>query len=175
MMQYSGLSEVAADFFSHQYRAFWATLKHTSVTSAPWLPQILNWFTNLHLQSNLYVQCCTAPFCRIWGKQVIFLMTFYGPVTGFSLRGGWRLKWLSQGFYWLPKILSCSIQYRIYSRHLDNSPPYLFQNFNKYNLVPIVVFKNLWMTGKQCRPKWDAAFCGISSGSTLFAHARLSS
>ena len=34
--------------------------------------------------------------------------------------------------------------------------------------------KNCWMSGKQCRPWWDATFCGISSGSTLFAQASLS-
>ena len=27
------------------------------------------------------------------------------------------------------------------------------------------------MSGKQCRPRCDTAFCGISSGSTLFAQA----
>ena len=31
------------------------------------------------------------------------------------------------------------------------------------------VSKNSLMSGKQCRPRWDAAFCSISSGSTLFA------
>ena len=36
-------------------------------------------------------------------------------------------------------------------RHL-NSLPYIILNLNKYNLLPIVVSKNKWMGGKQCRP-----------------------
>ena len=32
-----------------------------------------------------------------------------------------------------------------------NSFPYLFKNFNKYTLLPNVVSKNCWMSGKQCR------------------------
>ena len=31
--------------------------------------------------------------------------------------------------------------------------------------------KNCLMSGKQCRPWWDAAFCSVSSGSTLLAQA----
>ena len=52
--------------------------------------------------------------------------------------------------------------------------PYFFLNFNKYNLLPNIVSKNCWMSGKQCRPWRDAAFCGVLSGSTLFAQACLS-
>ena len=33
---------------------------------------------------------------------------------------------------------------------------------------------NCWMSGKQRRSWWDVAFCGVSSGSTLFAQACLS-
>ena len=40
-------------------------------------------------------------------------------------------------------------------RHL-NSLPYFILNLNKYSLLPIAVSKNSWMTGKQCRPWWDA-------------------
>ena len=29
--------------------------------------------------------------------------------------------------------------------------------------------KNSWINGEQCRPKSDAAFCGVWSGSALFA------
>ena len=29
--------------------------------------------------------------------------------------------------------------------------------------------KNCWTSGKQCRPRWDAAFCGVSSGSILYS------
>ena len=35
-------------------------------------------------------------------------------------------------------------------------------------------WKNCWMGGKQCRPWSDAAFCGIWSGTTLFAQVLLS-
>ena len=43
-----------------------------------------------------------------------------------------------------------------------------------YNLLLHCMFVNCWMTGKQCRPWWDATFCSYSSGSTLFAQACLS-
>ena len=39
-------------------------------------------------------------------------------------------------------------------RHL-NSLPYIISYLNKYNLLPIVVSKNNWMGGKQCRPWWE--------------------
>ena len=44
---------------------------------------------------------------------------------------------------------------------------------NKYNLLPDVASKNCWMSGKQCRTGWDAALCGVSSGSALFTQACL--
>ena len=41
-------------------------------------------------------------------------------------------------------------------------------------LLHNVVSKNSWRGGKQCRPWCDAAFCGVLSGSILFAQACLS-
>ena len=46
--------------------------------------------------------------------------------------------------------------------------------FEQGQVTTHVVSKNCWISGKLCRPWWDAAFCGISSGSTLFAQAWLS-
>ena len=51
---------------------------------------------------------------------------------------------------------------------------YLFWNLNKYNLLPDVVPKNHWMSGKQCGLWWDDMFCSISSGFKLFAQVYLS-
>ena len=51
-----------------------------------------------------------------------------------------------------------------------NSLPYLFYNFNKYNLLPDVVSIKCWTSDKQSRPWWATIFYSISSGSTLFAH-----
>ena len=34
--------------------------------------------------------------------------------------------------------------------------------------------ENWWMNGKQCRPWSDVAYCGVWSGSTLFAKVCLS-
>ena len=66
---------------------------------------------------------------------------------------------------------------RIYPKYSNTSTPYhvlIPTTCTKYNLLPNVVSKNCWMSGKQCRPWWDVTFCGISSGFTLFAYACLS-
>ena len=63
-------------------------------------------------------------------------------------------------------------EFQIYPKYLDTSTPH-HTCFNKYNLLPNVVSKNCHMSGKQGRPWWDAAFCSISSGCTLFAQAWL--
>ena len=55
------------------------------------------------------------------------------------------------------------------SKYSDTSAPY--HTLNEYNLLNFVVSKNCWMSGKHCRLWWDAAYCGASSGSTLFAQA----
>ena len=41
--------------------------------------------------------------------------------------------------------------------------------FNMSIWLPVYVPENWWMKGIQCRPWSDAAFCGVWSGSTLFA------
>ena len=41
---------------------------------------------------------------------------------------------------------------------------------NLYNLTHISLASYFWDIGKQYRPRWDSAECGISSGSTLFAY-----
>ena len=76
--------------------------------------------------------------------------------------------------YWL----LCSKEfYHIYPKYSDTSTP--SQTWSKIWTSTIyypilIVSKNCWMSGKQCRPWWDATFCIISSGSTLFAQAWLS-
>ena len=42
---------------------------------------------------------------------------------------------------------------------------------NNFIWLPVDVSKNNWTYGKQYRPRSDAAFCGVWSGSTLFAYA----
>ena len=72
-------------------------------------------------------------------------------------------------------LAACTMLYRIYPKYSDISTPYhTYSKIWTYYLLPDVVPKICWMSGKQCRPKWDAAFCGVSSGSTLFAQACLS-
>ena len=64
---------------------------------------------------------------------------------------------------------------RISPKYSDTSTPYhIVLQSEQYNLLPDVVSKNCWMSGKQCGLWWDAAFCGVSSRSTLFAQACLS-
>ena len=63
-----------------------------------------------------------------------------------------------------------------YLPYLDTSTPYhscpKIWTRTIYRLM--LCLKNYWKSGKQCGPWWDATFCGISSGSTLFAQACLS-
>ena len=49
------------------------------------------------------------------------------PSPGFSLRGSWRPKWLSQILFWPPKILFffVALQYDIYPKYSNTSFPYL--------------------------------------------------
>ena len=46
-----------------------------------------------------------------------------------------------------------------------------FLKFEQTRLLPNVVSQSRCMSGKQCRPWWDATFYGVSSGSTTFAQA----
>ena len=48
---------------------------------------------------------------------------------------------------------------------------FFFFFFTKTYIVDTLFTIRIGQTGlsKQCRPKWDAAFCGVSSGSALFA------
>ena len=54
-------------------------------------------------------------------------------------------------------------------RHLNLLPCFSWK-LNSSSLLPINVTENCWIIGiaKQCRPRSDAAFCSIWSGSTLF-------
>ena len=71
-----------------------------------------------------------------------------------------------------------SFVYRIYPKYWDKLTPYhtcpkhWISSF--HYTVTVAVSKNWWMSGKQCRPWSDAAFCAVWSGSTLFALACLS-
>ena len=65
--------------------------------------------------------------------------------------------------------------YRIYPKYSNTSTPYhTCSNIWTSTIYYPMLCQNCLMSGKQCRPWWDAAFCGVSSGSTLFAPASLS-
>ena len=72
------------------------------------------------------------------------------------------------------KTLRMSAAILLYQMNQSVKECYNALKFYKDNLLPNVVSKNCWMSGKQCRPWWDATYCGISFGSTLFAQACLS-
>ena len=65
--------------------------------------------------------------------------------------------------------------YHIYRKNLDTWTSYrTCSKILTSNLLPHVLCKNCLMRGKRCRPWWDAAYCGVSSGTTLSAQACLS-
>ena len=66
--------------------------------------------------------------------------------------------------------------YHITQKYWDTHTPYYScpKTLNNSIGLCIDMYKNCWMSGKQCRPWSDAMFCGIWSGSTLFAQAYLS-
>ena len=68
------------------------------------------------------------------------------------------------GKFWLNLI---NFGYRIYPKYSHSC------TIDKIILLPKNVW-NCWMSGKQCRPWSDAAFCGVWSGCTLFAQTSLS-
>ena len=73
-----------------------------------------------------------------------------------------------------PKLISIilypkSIGTVFYSEYSDTFTTYhTWSFFNMSILLSVDVFENCWMSGKQCRPRSDAAFRGVWSGSTLF-------
>ena len=65
-----------------------------------------------------------------------------------------------------------NLGYRIYlNSHIPYFLPYM--SLQQVHFTTHECVWNCWMSGKQCRPWSDAAFCGIWSGSTLFAKACL--
>ena len=66
--------------------------------------------------------------------------------------------------------------YRVYSKYWDILIPYFTCPkfwISQFRYL-LICLKYWWMTGKQCRPRSDATFYGIWSGSTLFTEACLS-
>ena len=83
--------------------------------------------------------------------------------------------------FWLKKTLDGAMAlviciYHIYPKYSDTSTPYHScpKIWTRTIYRPMLCLKYYWMSGKQCGPWWDTTFCGISSGSTLFAQACLS-
>ena len=63
----------------------------------------------------------------------------------------------------------------VYLKYWDTLTPYhTWPKIWMSPILPLDTSINYWMSGKQCRPWSDATFCGIRSGSALFAEACLS-
>ena len=59
-------------------------------------------------------------------------------------------------------------------KQTNSSLPCFSYNFNQSVYYLLMCLQYCWMSVKQCRPRSDTTFCGIWSGSTLFAQACLS-
>ena len=87
-----------------------------------------------------------AAFCGIWSGSTLFAKPVGPNTCGYC--GIWAIN--SIGKSWLLTILVLNFEKSLF-------------------YYASMCLKWCWMSDKQCRPRSDAAFCGIWSGSTLFA------
>ena len=110
------------------------------------------------LQFNIII------FHLCFSLRLNILATF---LSLFSCTVAWR-------FDWQPNIIDSTKELftvcRIWPKYWWITPDHTSRKFwtNPF-LLPVDVSENCWTTCKQFRPRSDAAFCGVWSGSTLFA------
>ena len=69
------------------------------------------------------------------------------------------------------------VYYRIYLKYWNILTPYYTGPkiwTSPFYYILIMCLKTCWMSGKQCRPWSDTAFCGVWPGLTLFAQVCMS-
>ena len=109
---------------------------------------------------------------RCTGLSLLFIL--YVPVNNFSAMSGWvflgwtstkqRIKCLAHGHNTVPLV------------RLEHANPGLKSNTLPLShpapsyLTHTSLASFLWVIGKQCKPRPDAAECGIWSGSPMFAY-----
>ena len=89
-----------------------------------------------------------------WSRSTLFAKQ---GISGFS-RTRVNLHMLEETF-WLAVAHSIYLVYHSYPKYLDTSTPYHSCSKSWKSTIYNPMSKNCWMSGKQCRPWWDAAFC----------------
>ena len=109
-------------------------------------------------------------------------LTIHSLTTSLVLNN-WALVFIFHKFWFGRKDIRCALgetqlylmcDYHIYPKYCDTFPYYTGPKIWTCSYCYLLISKICCMSSKQYGPCSDAPFCGIWSGSTLFAQARLS-
>ena len=126
------------------------------------------WLDSNYPDDTMYMRTMTLNFAHT--RRHIFALR--GPVANSNL-GNHRIVYTLGIRTDNPNQMAKYHTYCIYPKYLDTFTPYnTGAKIWTSILLPVNASKICWMSCHQCRPRLDAAFCGVWSGSTLFTQTR---